>query len=337
MLSALGLDTSTEVVYRLLAARPEGWGVGQMAERLGLDEQQVRDALDRLAELSLLRRSADRPGGWRAIHPELGLQLLLRRQQDELERRRRELDETHVAVTRMLADIAEPATGGGRAGEGSGGEADSERLIGMDAIQSRLEQIANKATTSVCTFMPGGGHSPASIEAARHNDAQILLRGVELRTVCLDSVRNSAPTLEYARWLTESGGEVRTVPTLPLRMILIDGASALVPLDPSDTRRGAVLLHAAGAMAALSTLFEQVWAVALPLGARQARDEDTGLTPQERELLTLLAKGLTDETAAGRLGVSLSTVRRSMASIMERLGARSRFEAGLRAAQAGWL
>ncbi|MEV7445437.1 LuxR C-terminal-related transcriptional regulator [Streptomyces sp. NPDC091204] len=337
MLSALGLDTPTEAVYRLLAARPEGWGVGQMAERLGLEEQRVRDALDRLAELSLLRRSADRPGGWRAIHPELGLQLLLRRQQDELEQRRRELDETHVAVTRMLADIAEPASGAGGTGEAGGEETDSERLIGMDAIQSRLEQIANKATTSVCTFMPGGGHSPASIEAARHNDAQILLRGVELRTVCLDSVRNSAPTLDYARWLTESGGEVRTVPTLPLRMILIDGASALVPLDPSDTRRGAVLLHAAGAMTALSTLFEQVWAVALPLGARPARDEDTGLTAQERELLTLLAKGLTDETAAGRLGVSLSTVRRSMASIMERLGARSRFEAGLRAAQAGWL
>ncbi|MEU7725597.1 helix-turn-helix domain-containing protein [Streptomyces sp. NPDC040724] len=84
MLSALGLDTSTEAVHMLLAARPEGWGVGQMAERLGLEEQHVRDALDRLAELSLLRRSADRPGGWRAIHPELGLQLLLRRQQDEL-------------------------------------------------------------------------------------------------------------------------------------------------------------------------------------------------------------------------------------------------------------
>ncbi len=149
MLSALGLDTPTEAVYRLLAARPEGWGVGQMAERLGLEEQQVRDALDRLAELELLRRSADRPGGWRAIHPELGLQLLLRRQQEELERRRQELDRTHVAVTRMIADFAEPA--------GGGAEPDSERLIGMDAIRSRLEQIANKATTAVCTFMPGGG------------------------------------------------------------------------------------------------------------------------------------------------------------------------------------
>ncbi|WP_051837013.1 hypothetical protein [Streptomyces sp. NRRL F-2580] len=85
----------------------------------------------------------------------------------------------------MLADFAEPASGGGGTGEAGGDETDSERLIGMDAIQSRLEQIADKATTSVCTCMPGSGHSPASIEAARHNDAQTLLRGVEPRTVCL--------------------------------------------------------------------------------------------------------------------------------------------------------
>lgn len=329
MLSALGLDAATEAVYRLMASRPEGWGVEQIAADLGFDEPQVRDALDRLAELALLRRSVESSGSWRAIHPSMGLQLLLRRQQDELDQRRRELDERHAAVGRMIADFAEPAP------ERIG--LDSERLDGMDAIQDRLEQIAERATTSVCTFMPGGGHSEASIEAARCNDARVLQRGVAIRTVCLDSVRNSAPTLAYARWLTQAGGEVRTVPTLPLRMILVDGASALVPLDPADTRRGAVLLYAAGAMAALGTLFEQVWDVALPLGAERERHRHTGLTAQERELLVLLAKGLTDERAAGRLGVSLSTVRRSMASIMERLGARSRFEAGLRAAQAGWL
>lgn len=37
-----------------------------------------------------------------------------------------------------------------------------------------------------------------------------------------------------------------------------------------------------------------------------------------------------------RIGVSLGTVRRSMAALMERLGARSRFETGLRATQRGW-
>ncbi|MEV4454832.1 LuxR C-terminal-related transcriptional regulator [Microbispora sp. NPDC049633] len=58
---------------------------------------------------------------------------------------------------------------------------------------------------------------------------------------------------------------------------------------------------------------------------------------QERQLLKLLAEGLTDEGAARQLGLSQRTVRRMMAGIMERLGARSRFEAGLQAAKRGWL
>lgn len=47
--------------------------------------------------------------------------------------------------------------------------------------------------------------------------------------------------------------------------------------------------------------------------------------------------GLTDEVAARRLGISLRTARRMMARIMERLGAHSRFEAGLRAKERRWL
>lgn len=46
---------------------------------------------------------------------------------------------------------------------------------------------------------------------------------------------------------------------------------------------------------------------------------------------------MTDETAGKRLGLSLRTVRRQMAGLMERLDATSRFEAGLKAAQRGWL
>ncbi|WP_155354621.1 LuxR C-terminal-related transcriptional regulator [Acrocarpospora macrocephala] len=51
----------------------------------------------------------------------------------------------------------------------------------------------------------------------------------------------------------------------------------------------------------------------------------------------MLLEGQTDEGAARRLGLSLRTVRRSMSSLMTRLGARSRFQAGARAVQRGWL
>ncbi|MGW2485324.1 helix-turn-helix transcriptional regulator [Streptomyces sp. NPDC001251] len=328
MLSTLGLDPTAEAVYQLMATRPEGWGVEQITEHLGRDGGEVREALDRLAEAELLRQSVGRPGTWRAVSPELGVRLLLRRQQDELDRRQREITAAHDEVGRMISRL--------RAGATAASGTDIEQLVGIDAIQSRLDLIAARAAEEICTFMPGGAQSQAALDAAKPNDALLLSRGVAMRTVCLDSVRGSAPTLGYARWLAESGGEVRTVPTLSPRMIVVDRECALVPLDPSDTRAGAVVLRVPGVVAALMALFERVWVTALPLGCAAPREERTGLTPQERALLTLLGRGITDEAAARQLGVSLSTVRRAMAALMERLGARSRFEAGLRAAQRGW-
>jgi DNA-binding CsgD family transcriptional regulator len=51
----------------------------------------------------------------------------------------------------------------------------------------------------------------------------------------------------------------------------------------------------------------------------------------------LRAEGHTDEAIAKRLGVSHRTARRIASELMERLDARSRFEAGVRALQQGWL
>ena len=75
----------------------------------------------------------------------------------------------------------------------------------------------------------------------------------------------------------------------------------------------------------------------LPLRPLPEPGADTGLTASEQELLRLLGKGLTDEAAAKRLGVSLRTVKRRMEDLMRRLEAGSRFEAGLKAGQRGWL
>jgi DNA-binding NarL/FixJ family response regulator len=119
-------------------------------------------------------------------------------------------------------------------------------------------------------------------------------------------------------------------------MVLVDRRIALVPLDPENTRKGALCLTGPGVIASMLALLEQVWDIATPLGATHDTDRE-GLTDQERALLKLLADGLTDETAATRLSVSTRTARRMMADLMERLNARSRFEAGLKAAQRGWL
>jgi DNA-binding CsgD family transcriptional regulator len=160
---------------------------------------------------------------------------------------------------------------------------------------------------------------------------------VAFRTLYQDSVRNDPDTISHAHWLIDHGGDVRTAPIVPQRLVIVDRTDALVPLDPADSRKGALHVREPGLVSALVNMFEQAWATAVPLGAVRTRDPETGLSDTERELLKLLGMGLTDEAAGRRLGLSQRTARRMMASIMERLAASSRFEAGLKAAQRGWL
>ncbi|GAB7181522.1 LuxR C-terminal-related transcriptional regulator [Kitasatospora sp. Ki12] len=333
MLSVLGLDPHTESVYAFLATAPQGHGVPAIADHLGIPEEGVRTALDRLAELQLLRESFSAEGSWRVVSPHVGLHALLHDQEEQLRTRQSELARAQAQVSKMIDSLSR-----------HGGDVDPSlcrRLDSIDAIQTELEAIAERAQRSVHSFMPGGAHSPQALAAAERNNARARARGVDIRTICLDSVRNHAPTLQYARALSAAGGQVRTVPTLPMRMLLVDDETALVPVDMNDSRAGAVVLRLPGAVAALEALFAMAWEQALPLGVvdgdEQAVPPEQGISGADRELLRLLAQGLTDSAAATRLAVSVSTVRRTMARLMEQLGARSRFEAGLRAAQNGWL
>ncbi|MFI5530531.1 LuxR C-terminal-related transcriptional regulator [Kitasatospora sp. NPDC051853] len=328
MLELLGLDPTAEAVYRELLAHPEG-GLAELCARLALSEPVVRDALDRLADLTLLRASRDRPGQLRPVSPERGLELILRRQEEELARRQQELTLGRAAAARAVAEYADLRPGSGTV--------QAERLQGLDAIQAKLEVLTEGLTEECLSVMPGGAQSAASLEASRPLDQDAMARGVRLLTLYQDSVRNDLPTFLYAQWMAGLGGQVRTAPMLPPRLLVFDRRVAVVPIDPADTRAGALCTTEPGLVASLVALFEQAWDTATPLGADPASDRETGLNPAERELLRLLATGLTDEAAGKRLGVSLRTVRRQMAALMERLDAASRFEAGLKAAQRGWL
>ncbi|MFD7597619.1 LuxR C-terminal-related transcriptional regulator [Kitasatospora sp. NPDC059812] len=328
MLDMLGLDRVSEAVYRAMLADPQG-GVRELCDQLGLPEPAVREALDRLADLQLLRASREAPGVLLPVSPALGLELILHRQEQELLRRQQELEIGKAAAARAIAEYADlrPNTPAETA----------ERLVGLDAIQAKLEILAQEVTGECLSVMPGGAQSRASLDASRPLDEAAMRRGVALLTLYQDSVRHDPATLAYARWMTEESGLVRTCPTLPPRMLIFDRQVAVVPIDPAHTRLGALCTREPGIVASLVALFERTWQAAVPLGADRRKDTGTGLSATEQELLRLLASGLTDETAGRSLGLSARSVRRQMAGLMERLDASSRFEAGLKAAQRGWL
>lgn len=327
MLESLGLDRHVLDVYRSMLAHRE-WGVAEIAEHLALDEATVRRGLDRLVELDLLRTSWERPGQWRPVNPDVGLSALVTREQAELARRQDEIERARKQVSELVSEIARSA---------ARPEVEVELLSGMDAIRGRLESLARETRQEALSFTPGSSQSPESLEASGPLDEAALARGVRLRTIYQTSIAHDTATRRYVDRLGRLGAEHRTVPALPLRLFIADRAVAILPLDPANSRAGALLVHSPGMVTALCALFEAYWEAATPFGEQRDAPDATEPTAQEREILRLLAAGAKDESIARVLDVSLRTARRNVADLMAKLGAGSRFQAGVSAARRGWI
>ncbi|WP_093663032.1 LuxR family transcriptional regulator [Streptomyces radiopugnans] len=128
---------------------------------------------------------------------------------------------------------------------------------------------------------------------------------------------------------------VRVARLPPLEVLTTDGTAALVVAGSAAGRR-ASLIKAPEVLQVLHTLFESIWCSSVPVGERIAfGDRDRALLI--RQILCALRAGVTDEVAARELTVSVRTYRRYVAEIMTLLGASSRFQAGVRAAELGLL
>ncbi|MGW7528793.1 helix-turn-helix transcriptional regulator [Streptomyces sp. NPDC054783] len=326
-LAGLGLGRAAEAVYRAAVRGPRRH-IDELVEETGLSTSDVRAGLAELTALSLITPSGEEPGAVVVVKPGLALGELISKGQKDIFERQRKLAECRVAMSDIVAEF-ERERGGADGGT-------IEYLRGVDSVRVFLEEMSKQTETEVLALVPKAALTPEGMSASRTLDAKMIERGVAIRTVYLDSVRNHTATRRYAAWLNECGGEVRTHPVLPMRVILVDRTIAVLPIDPQDSAKGAVVLREHSVVAALSALFARIWEAARPLGTAELPDEQ-GLNPQERELLRLLAQGMTDEAASKQLALSVRSVRRLMSDIMDRLDARSRFEAGLRAAERGWL
>ncbi|HEX6682401.1 MAG TPA: LuxR C-terminal-related transcriptional regulator [Candidatus Limnocylindrales bacterium] len=318
-----GLPPEAEAAYRAMLndpnMRPE-----DLAERLGLPQRTVRKALDRLTELELV--VAAESGDHQLAPPGTGLATLLHEAEEQLRQRQREITATRDAIAAIVAAHAQRMP-------------DTEtmvRLDGLTAVRQRLTELVQMAITDFMLFSPARAFRLASITVDDEFSFAALAGTARFRSLHQDSYRNDPETLAFAQRMADLGGEVRTVPVVPMPMAVMDRQVALLPISSADTQLGAFEVHAGGMLTAVCALFEQLWHAANPLHQPLRRNRD-GLTAQEVEVLRLLAAGLTDEAVARKLGLSARTVRRTIASLSERLRANSRFQAGVQASRHGWI
>lgn len=345
MLDAIGLSALEERAYRELVRSPPMTAT-ELAALLDCSPTHARRALTSLERAGLAERAgrcggadedgADEPGGpeggggragrWVAVDPSVGLSALVRS-------RRTDLDRVLGAVGAFAAEFHERTL---RSAPG--------RLVevveGPRAIAARVTELMASAEREVLAFDAPPYVTPD--ERAFADERALLGRGVTVRAVYAHEVL-AVP--ERARLIAELAGlgeRARVAPRVPLKMVIVDGRDAVVPLTPASAsaRSALAAVHRSQLCDALIALFEEVWQKAAPVMGepeRGVRPADGGPGPEDRALLRLLNAGLKDEAVARQLGVSERTLRRRITALTLRLGATSRFQAGAQAVRRGWI
>ncbi|MFF8810966.1 helix-turn-helix domain-containing protein [Streptomyces pactum] len=321
MLGAIGLDDAEESAYRALVALGSA-GVVELAERLTLAQEEAVRTLRGLERRGLAARSPARPGQWVAAPPGVALGALLNRHRRELERAERAaalLDKEY----RTGSPAAHPAL---------------EVVTGEGPVAERFAQLRWGAAEEVCALVAG------AVPAPWPPVGDGVVRRVVVERCALPAGPADGPG---------AGPGLRVAERLPSDLVIADRALAIVPLTSGGAEPAALVVHAGGLLDALMSLFEAVWAAAVPLrpgGATAACPADVppdappdlpdaGHGPDGTDLaiLSLLLAGLTDASAARQLELGLRTVQRRVKRLMDLVGVTTRLQLGWHAYERGWV
>lgn len=319
-LRAIGVGEESERAYRALLQLPDAT-TADVAAVIGATPPDARRVLAGLARQGLATQARGRPTRWAAVPPDAAFDVLLARREDELEAARR----AAAALDREYR-LAHPA-----------GTEVATTLVGREAIGAQVTRLDRVAQRELLVLVRPPYVVTETIESDGMADA--LGRGVPVRCIYDRVVLEERGAFASLAKIAERGEQARVVSGVPLKLVIADRQLGLLPLHlggPESDR--ALLVRSSALLDALTLLFELLWASAEP-APWAASEPPAGeeLSELDRKLLGLLTAGLKDETVARQLGIGLRTVRRRVGELMTRLGAQTRFQAGVRARDSGWL
>ncbi|MEU3985574.1 LuxR C-terminal-related transcriptional regulator [Streptomyces sp. NPDC026672] len=332
MLEALGVSAFDETVYRELLADGER-KVGTLAGLVDASAARVTHALRRLAALGLAQRVG--PGRWEATRPRTALTTLLNQ--------RRVAAASAFSEVESAVELLNGVYQRGRLHTDPGSLV--EVLTGRENVARLVVELSRSVTSHLWILdrppylgRPNGRPHDDTTETAV--TSSWLDRGVDIRSIYCPESMAYPGRFETILKLNALGEQSRMLPHLPFKLHILDRSVALVPLAGTEYDSVAVV-HASGLLDALMELFEAYWNKAEPLAGDRGRSpsEPGGDEPGEADLILLrmLHSGLKDQAIARQLGMSTRTATRRIADLMHRLGARTRFQAGARARERGWL
>jgi hypothetical protein len=204
---------------------------------------------------------------------------------------------------------------------------------GAEAVLATAVRLVRRAESDVDVILASDAEHSLTAHAGAGELLSQASGTARLRVLC--SAHTFAPHLPHARDHVPAAVEVRIGDLRALEAIVVDGRVALARSDAG--RHGqTMVVRSRPVVQAVSDLFDDVWR-----GAQLPPDPiDLGgpnRTAFARQVLRMLYTGYPDEAAAQELAVSVRTYRRYVAEIVAAVGAKSRFQAGMRAAAAGLL
>ncbi|MER6511617.1 helix-turn-helix transcriptional regulator [Nonomuraea sp. NPDC001636] len=313
-------EATARRVYTRMRRHRESFGAA--AAGLGLRGAEAERARDRLTRLSLLN-----PGAEIAVDAMAALNRMLLGGEELLgllaEQRAasRELTEHYLRLD----------------GDPQDARVEFFPRSNVEALRVKLRAATDLAREEVMGMHMPHAWEPERLRHSRAEDVRAVARGVRVRIMHAQSQLAQPAMREHVQGMLEGGVEVRTMPFVPVRLIMLDRELAVAEVMPGDLMAGAMLIEGRGLVASYAALFDYCWMTASEPGDVPRAADGEELNDQQRAVLRLLATGAKDDAIARALGVSNRTVTRVVAELTAQLGADSRFQAGVRAAKLGWI
>lgn len=319
MLSELGATEAEDRVYQHLVTTVSATEA-EIVAATGLAAAETQEALEGLDGRDLVGRLPGSPTRFVAASPAAIESMIVDRLR-ELRTAQDTLDQ--IASQYRANNVVRTATGV------------FEIVRGSEALRQCSLQLLRSARFEVLNLIK------PPIIAVRAHERVVPGDAVRGRVVFETDELHADGSLAAVQEGLRSQDEIRVHAALPVKMLATDRTVALLPLAQQDTTPVGVLVRESAILDALLGLFDYVWASAIPLHVDNANDADpvapSPLTAADRQLLSLLLSGLTDEAIAAHWGVSVRTVQRRVRALLSAAKVSSRMQLAWEAARHGWV
>lgn len=281
--------------------------------------------VNKLAAWGFVTFHPDQPDKPVALEPEEASRRQVRAMVEEAEQR--------VAHLKALPDLTEQLSdlyqrGQWRAGGGS------EFISDAVVVNARLDDVIAGAQWEILAAQPGGPRTRELLERSLTRDTGALERGIALKTLYRDTVRDHAVTAEGARIMSARGAAYRTLVAPGERCIVVDRKIAVISnhVVEGAPAHAAWLVTDRAMVAFIAVVFDEAWNRASPwhgeLRTRGTADVDTvsgpaagvRTNPLQRAVLRHMADGIQQHVTAARLGISLRKLTDEIAKLKVQWG-----------------